>query len=124
MNFEDYVCRQVYPRKEDYSTYNVYFEGKILGNKLNKNEKDKIKLQYPKALVERYDDEESFGSAVSRYYSSRNALREKFWLDAIRELEIEESSKLQTWRELVETYKGGETYEEMFEFASQLALLI
>jgi len=53
----------LYPRRADYRSYNVYGNGQVLGDKVNKTRLEELKKLHPKAFVESVEDEAGYKAA-------------------------------------------------------------
>jgi hypothetical protein len=85
MDTDKYKNAVPYPEKQDYTKYNLYYKGKVLGARLTAEERDKLKESHPGATVEKDFDESAYKTAHLAYQEGESDVIERFWRDFAKE---------------------------------------
>jgi hypothetical protein len=124
MDFDKYECNSDFPQKNDYITYNVYLNGKVLGTNLNEEQFKEIKRQNPHSVVEQLKDEIKYKQDRDKYYKKVNELEQQFINDLFVEFGVENNPKREKAYQLAYSYGHSAGYQEIYNYLIDMVNLI
>jgi len=124
MDFDKYKYNGYFPQKNDYITYNIYLNGKILGTNLNEEQFKEIKRKNPHSVVEQIKDEIRYKQDRDEYYKKSNELEQQFVNDLFVEFGVENNPKKEKAYRLAYEYGHSAGYGEIYGYFTDMVDLI
>ena len=116
----------LYPNKQDYTTYYVYDDGKVISKSRYGDYVDYVKptlkTKYPNAVIQEVLDEEGYKAHRKQYNAESAKLREEFVNDLFEEFDVGDNPK----RHKAFDYacdKGG-SYSDVYDVFTDIVELI
>lgn len=119
---DNYRNKMPIPTLEQFTTYNLYFKGEVLGRSVSRQDRDQIKTQYPTATIEKEADTVGYEKAKTAYKEEASRLEKLFWEDLAAEYEVSNHPKRATLEKIVKLQGGS--FEDQVDFYELLLELI
>lgn len=111
----------LWKRVIDFTTYNLYLEGKVVAQNITKEGLDDIRDFYPKAVREPIVDKDGYQAYIKEYYAEEARLLDLFWEDFAEEQGIStQHPKFKVLRQVAWDKGHYAGLSEVYSFACDL----
>lgn len=121
LDFKKYKIEMPWKTIKDFTTYNLYFEGRVVAHNISAEGLVDMKGFYPKAVREPIVDKDGYQAYTKEYYAEEARLIDLFWEDFAEEQGIStQHPKFKVLRQVAWDKGHYAGLSEVYSFACDL----